>query len=68
MGQPEGSGEYRRREGEEWKEATGKKAKEGGVAPEGRSGGLGDGNPVPGSPSTLVWGWVSVHFVLLHTV
>jgi hypothetical protein len=24
--------------------------------------------PVPGSPSTLVWGWVSVHFVFLHTV
>lgn len=56
------------KEAERRKKARGKKAKEGGVAPEGRSGGDWEMSPVSGSPSTLVWGWVSVHFVFLHTV
>lgn len=30
--------------------------------------GVGGWCPVPGSPSTLVWGWISEHFVFLHTV
>lgn len=67
VGQPEGSGEEQK-EGEKGRRQEGRKPKK--VGRHRRAGvvGVGRWSPVSGSPSTLVWGWISVHFVFLHTV
>lgn len=67
MGRQEGGGEEEKEARRGRKTARRKKAK-GEAAPEGRSGGVGRRSPVSGSPSTLVWRRISVHFVFLHTV
>lgn len=69
VGQPEGSGEEREegREGRRNRQ-EGRKPKKVGWHWRARVVGVGRWSPVSGSPSTLVWGWVSVHFVFLHTV
>lgn len=67
VGQPEGSGEEpkKRKEG---RRQEGRKPKKVGWHRRAGVVGIGKWSPVSGSPSTLVWGWVSVHFVFLHTV
>lgn len=68
MDRQEGGGEEEKKESKGRRKTARRKKAKGEAAPEGRSGGVGRRSPVSGSPSTLVWGRISVHFVFLHTV